>query len=115
MTVKGLVVPEVDNDIDGEDVVTYEVIEEFPFAPAVKGIEIVVAFVIDAVPIVGACGIVETVTELEADDAVESPFGLTALIDIVFDEPLVNPDIDNGLVVCDGDKAVYVVPSVEYL
>jgi hypothetical protein len=53
------------------------VIEEPPVAPAVKGTETVVELVTATVPIVGACGTVVTVTELELPDWIP-----TTLLDV---------------------------------
>ena len=52
---------------------------------------------------------------LTAFDATESPTALTALIVTEYAVPLVRPVMVNGLVVDAGERAVYVVPSVEYL
>ena len=54
VTVNGLVVPDTDRAIDGLEDATYEVIVDQPVAPDVNGIERVVSFVRDTVPIVGA-------------------------------------------------------------
>ena len=54
-------------------------------------------------------------TELDAEEARESPLAVTALMLIVVDTPVGKPAIVNGLVVCAGENAVYVMPSVEYL
>ena len=53
----------------GEDVTVYPVIDEPPDAPAVKGTDAVVAAGDVADPIVGACGTVVAVIELDALDA----------------------------------------------
>jgi len=55
VTVNGLVVPEVDNDIEGEEVTVYEVIGSL-LVGAVNVRDTVVAFVAVAVPTVGANG-----------------------------------------------------------
>jgi len=67
VTVMGLDVPLYDNEIDGLEVKVTEVNTEPPVSQE-KGIDTVVVFVTETVPIVGACGFVEGVT---ADDVLE--------------------------------------------
>jgi hypothetical protein len=76
--VSGVDVPLVDTDTDGLDVVVYEEIAFPPVAPAVNGIETVVPFVLETVPIVGACGTVVAVIAEEALDADEFPAAFDA-------------------------------------
>jgi hypothetical protein len=66
--------------------------------------------VVDDVPDDGAVGV-----PLTAFDATESPMAFMALIVTEYAVPFVRPVMVNGLVVDAGERAVYVVPSVEYL
>jgi hypothetical protein len=50
-----------------------------PVAPAVNGIDTVVVLVTVTAPIVGACGTVVAVIELDALDALEVPAELVAV------------------------------------
>jgi hypothetical protein len=90
VTVNGVETPETDKEIDGLEVTVYEVIEEPPVAPAVKGIETVVLFVLVTVPMVGACGIEEGVVAADADDAAEVPLALVAVTVYVRATPTVS-------------------------
>jgi len=47
-------------------------------------------------------------------DAKLTPAEFTARTWIVYSTPLVSPAMTSGLVVCAGEKAVKVLPSVEY-
>jgi hypothetical protein len=73
------------------------VIDEPPVAPAVNGIETVVELVTDTVPIVGVCGIVVAVIELEADEALDIPAAEVAATVNVYAVADCNPVTVKGL------------------
>jgi len=66
-------------DTEGDEVVVYPVIAEPLIAPAVYGIETVVALVPTTVPIVGALGTSKGVTRYGAV-SILSPFDVVAII-----------------------------------
>ena len=78
VTLSGLVKLDVEREIDGLDVTVYAVIVDPPVPPAVNGIETVVVFTVETVPIVGACGRVVIAIELDEEDSAESPIEFTA-------------------------------------
>jgi len=98
VTLNGEEVPDTEREILGLLVAVYEVIAEPPVAPAVNGIETVVLLVTVTVPIVGACGTVVAVIELDALDTGEVPVEFVAVAVNVYEVALCNPVTVTGLV-----------------
>jgi hypothetical protein len=79
-----------------DDVAVKVVIADPPVAPAVNGTETTPEDPPEAVPIVGAAGIVVAVTEALAEDAVELPLAFLAVMAYVYPVADCNPVTVNG-------------------